>query len=112
MSLPPYKHPFRPGEVLLVYFQRQPAFFVRVEHVYPDVKKGWWRLHFITLTLPIEPVTWILDEDQMRGAEFTMGGHPIHLERIETETKKPAPKKKDKPKTNNKANIISLFGDE
>lgn len=108
MSLPPYKNMFREGEVLLVNFQQQPSFYIRIEKVEPDVKKRWWRLHFITLTTPINPVTWILDDDQMRGAGFTMEGHPIHIERIEN-----IAKKNDLPpeqeNNQNEANIVSLF---
>jgi len=114
MALPPNKEMFRPGEVLLVYFQQQPSFFMRVEKVEADAKKHWWRLHFITLTIPIEPVTWILDDDQMRGEGFTMDGHPIHLERVGSETSNPSAGRTAPPESDSTrdAQIISLFGDD
>ena len=63
---------FTAGEVLLVHFQNTPAFFIRVEDISPDHKKGWWQMSFLTLTIPLKKITWILDEQQIRGADFTM----------------------------------------
>lgn len=67
-------------DLILVYAQGQPLFFARVEKIEPDVKKGWWRLTMLVLQIPVRIVTWILDEEQIRGADFTMGGIPIRLE--------------------------------
>jgi len=104
---------FQSSEVLMVYFQQQPSFFMRVERVDADLKKGWWRLHFITLTIPIEAVTWILDEVQMRDEGFTMDGQPVRLERVGSEihlpSSGPAP---EPPDPSRDAQIISMFGED
>lgn len=67
-------------DLILVYAQGQPLFFARIEKIEPDVKKGWWRINMLVLQIPVRIVTWILDEEQVRGADFTMGGIPIRLE--------------------------------
>lgn len=110
MTTPPYKNMFHEGEVLLVYFQKQPAFFLRVEEIRPDHKKNWWRMQFITLTIPINTITWILDDDQMRGDGFTMSGHSVHIERIASNPEQKDKKSKDESNPSSDANIVSLFG--
>jgi hypothetical protein len=69
-------------DLILVYAQGQPLFFARIEKIESDVKKGWWRVTMLVLQIPVRLVTWILDEAQIRGAEFTMGGIPIKIEII------------------------------
>ena len=34
------------------------------------------------LTIPPQPATWILDREQIDGADFTMGEQPVRLERV------------------------------
>lgn len=70
-------------EIILIYVQEKPAFFARVEKIIPDVKKNWWRVSMIVLQVPVKIVTWIIDGEQIQGAEFTMGGIPIRIEHIE-----------------------------
>jgi hypothetical protein len=56
-----------------------------VEEILPDVKPGWWRIRLLPLgldNLDYKTMVWILDEDQMRGANYTMSGIPMRLERI------------------------------
>ena len=36
----PYGEKFTQGEVVLVHYQNQPAFFARIERLIPDRKKG------------------------------------------------------------------------
>ena len=36
------------------------------------------------LYFPLQVYTWILDESQLEGASFTMGGTPLMLEKIES----------------------------
>ena len=113
----PYKTSFREGEVLLVFFQNEPAFFIRIENILADKKRGWWHVQFITLTLPINEMSWILNNDHIRGGEFTMQDNPVHLERVlgsqstSTNYSKDRPDKpgKEEPKH---GNIISMFEDE
>ena len=110
--MPYYKHMFQPGEVILIYFQETPSLFARVESVSPDVKKNWWRMEFLPLVLPLQPITWILDDDQMHGAGFTMDKNPVRIERVESpltsQEKPPAPKP---PKEKGGGKVVSLFDD-
>ncbi len=69
-------------DVILVYIDNNPTFFARVENISPDVKKGWWRVKLLILQIPLVITTWILDNDQIRGADFTMGGTPVRIEKV------------------------------
>jgi len=79
-----------PGDLALVHVENKPAFFTRIEGVDPDHRRGWWRVKLLVLNLPLKVVTWILDNDQIRGADFTMGGVPVRLERIVAPSEAPA----------------------
>ena len=113
--MPYYSKIFHPGEVVLIFFQDKPSFFARVETVEPDVKKGWWSLTFLSLTIPLQTMTWTLDDDQMHGANFTMNKNPIRIERVET-PEIPAsapPQKEEHPKSEQRrGRVISMFDDE
>lgn len=68
------------GDVVLVHIENKPGFYARMERITPDVKPGWWQVKLLVLTFPLQVYTWILDESQINGAPFTMGGTPIMLE--------------------------------
>ena len=70
------------GDLVLVHIDNKPAFYARIEDVSPDVKPGWWQVKLLVLTLPLQVYTWILDESQVGGAPFTMGGTPVRLEKV------------------------------
>ena len=112
-----YETSFREGEVLLVFFQNEPAFFIRIENILADKKRGWWHVQFITLTLPINEMSWILKDDHIRGGEFTMQNNPVHLERVVGAQSVPLHSANDhsaKPglEEPQHGNIISMFEDE
>lgn len=69
-------------DVILVYIDNNPAFFARIENITPDVRKGWWRVKLLILQIPLMVTTWILDNEQIRGVDFTMGGTPIRIEKV------------------------------
>ncbi|MBC8186213.1 hypothetical protein H8E88_34455 [candidate division KSB1 bacterium] len=71
------------NDIVLVHIENKPSFFARVEKIYPDVKPNWWRVKLLILQVPVVMATWILDNDQVRGAEFTMNGTPIRVEKVE-----------------------------
>ncbi|MGH7491586.1 MAG: hypothetical protein ACREOO_04240 [bacterium] len=71
-----------PQDLVLVHIDHKPAFFARVEDISPDYKRGWWHVKLFVLVLPMKTVTWTIDDDQIRGADFTMGGTPVRLEKI------------------------------
>ena len=79
------------GDVVLIHYQDKPMTYARIEVIEPDVKKDWYQVTLLFLTIPLQTVTWILREAYIRGEPFTMGGQPVRLERVEkqkTELKK------------------------
>jgi hypothetical protein len=70
------------GDLVLVHVDDRPGFFARIEDISPDVKKGWWQVKLLVLTMPLQVYTWTLDTSQVAGASFTMGGTPIQLEKV------------------------------
>jgi len=69
-------------DLVLIHIDDKPAFYGRVEQIIPDSKKGWWRVRFLFLTFPHQMTTWVIDDEQIRGADFTMGGTPIRIEKL------------------------------
>ena len=105
------------NDVVLVYVNEQPAFFARVEKIMKDVKAGWWQVTFLLLQVPLTTFTWILDNEQIRGAEFTMKGTPIHIEKVvapqqvqksETDTEQIDAPDKDEHASGDGARILSF----
>ena len=39
-------------------------------------------MKLLVLTFPLQVFTWILDDSQIEGADFTMGGTPLRLEPV------------------------------
>ena len=76
------QRPVAAAELVLVYVEEKPTFFARVEAVDADRKAGWWQVKLLILNVPLRLVTWVLDNDQIRGNDFTMGGVPVRLERV------------------------------
>jgi hypothetical protein len=70
------------NDVVLIHVDNKPGFYARVEEINPDVKPGWWQVRLLVFTFPLQVFTWILDEFQLEGAAFTMGGTPIRLEPV------------------------------
>ena len=70
------------NDIVLIHVDNKPGFYARVEEIAPDVKPGWWQVKLLVLTFPLQIFTWILDEFQLEGAPFTMGGTPLRLEDI------------------------------
>lgn len=71
-----------PQDLVLVHIDHTPAFFARVEDINPDIKRNWWQVTLFILALPMKIVTWTIDDDQIRGAEFTMGGTSVLIEKV------------------------------
>ncbi len=82
-----------PNDIVLVHIDNKPAFFARVERIDSDYKRNWWHVKFFVLALPMQVITWIIDDEQIRGADFTMGGVPVRVEKVvppvETSAKEP-----------------------
>jgi len=71
-----------PHDIVLVHIDNKPAFFARVERIDPDYKRSWWHVKLFVLALPMQVITWIIDDEQIRGADFTMGGVPVRVEKV------------------------------
>jgi len=71
-----------PGEIILVKIgkEKQDGFYARVNNIITDHKPGWWIVNFSPLIptkdFKLIEVKWILDNQQIRGQEFTMGKEP------------------------------------
>jgi hypothetical protein len=50
------------NDLVLVHLDRQPAFYARLNDVSPDVKRGWYQVELLVLSLPPQTVVWILEE--------------------------------------------------
>lgn len=72
------------NDLVLVHVDNKPGFYARIDDISPDIKRGWWVVKLLVLTFPLQVYTWILDESQIDGASFTMGGTPLMLEKIES----------------------------
>ena len=70
------------GDVVLVHYQDKPAIYARIEEIQPDIKKDWYQVTLLLLTVPAQTVTWILREEYINGAPFTMGGQPMRLDEV------------------------------
>lgn len=70
------------NDLVLVHVDNRPGFFARIDDITPDTKPGWWQVRLLVLTIPLQVYTWILDESQIAGAPFTMGGTPMMLEMV------------------------------
>jgi hypothetical protein len=94
------------NDLVLVHFDRQPAFYARINEINPDVKRGWHQVELMVLTLPSQLVVWILDDHHLNGEEFTMGGRPVQLVLVPA---KPFPEPEThKPSGQGKGKVIKL----
>jgi len=104
------------NDVVVIYFEDNPISFARVEDISPDVKKDWYLIRLLLLKMPLQTVTWILKNDYIEGAEFTMNGNRMRIEKVkapdETDQidQKESPKgKKEKPKPSKPGKVISFI---
>jgi len=70
------------NDLVLVHIDKKPGFYARIEAITPDLKPGWWQVKLLVLTQPLQVFSWILDESQINGAPFSMGGTPVMLEKL------------------------------
>ena len=109
------------GDLVLVTVEDTPAFFARVECIGPDVKSDWYQVTLLVLQVPVVEVTWILKEEYLSGASFTMGGKKVLIELVVAPTKQPSPEQERRvekdveqaPSENaDRGKVISLFDRE
>ncbi len=70
------------NDVVLVYFEDEPFMFARIEDIQPDIKPDWYHVKLLMLKLPLQTVTWILRTAYIDGAEYTMNGKRMRLEKV------------------------------
>ena len=70
------------GDVVLVHLNEQPAGYARLEGIRRHDRPGWYECDLLFLSQPPQPVTWVLEREQIDGVPFTMGGRPVKLERL------------------------------
>ena len=107
------------NDIVLVYFEKEPLFYARIEDINPDVKPGWYSVRIQALTMPTQDISWILREEYIDGAEFTMGGKAMRLEKLEplvpgqAPVENSAPGEKKRPARSGKkpasGKVVSLF---
>lgn len=105
------------SDLVLIHIENKPVFYGRVEEITTDVKPKWWRVKFLFLTIPYQVTTWILDNEQIRGADFTMGGTPMRIEKVVVKElvendKKDLGNSQEKVKPSRKARVLSLSGNK
>lgn len=102
----------REGDVVLIHYQDKPMAYARIEGISPDVKKDWYQVTLLLLTIPAQPVTWILREEYINGASFTMGGQSMRLEKVKKAVPGERPKDNGRPqgpKPTEKASKVIAF---
>ena len=70
------------GDVVLIHFKEEPSFFARIDAIEPDIKKDWFHVTLLILAIPLTTVTWILREEYINGAPFTMEGNPVRIDPV------------------------------
>ena len=70
------------GDIVLIHIKDQPAVYARIELIEPDIKKGWYKVTLLLLSIPQQVITWILRNEYINGASFTMDGNPIRMEEV------------------------------
>lgn len=84
------------NDIVLIYLEDNPLVFARIEDILPDSKPGWYHVELLFLQVPLQVVTWILRDAYIEGAEFTMGGKRLRLEKV---IRPEIPERGDKPVT-------------
>ena len=105
------------NDVVLIYLEDQLLSFARIEEILADSKPDWYHVTLLLLQIPLQVVTWILRDVYIAGAEFTMNGKRMRLEKVvapdEPLSREPSTEneKKDAPqpkKNSGNAKVISL----
>lgn len=99
------------NDLVLVHVDDRPGFYARIEDISPDVKKGWWVVKLLVLSFPLQVYTWILDDSQIAGAAFTMGGTPLMIEKIISPVPREEPVKnmEIEPGESQRPKVVSLL---
>jgi hypothetical protein len=99
-------------DLILIYYEDKPLSFARIEGIEPDHKPNWYHVNLLLLQVPVQTVTWILRDAYIEGAEFTMNGKRMRLEKVKNpEPAAPPqdpPDSERPPRDSGNAKVISL----
>ncbi len=70
------------GDLVLIYQQKQPVLFARIEDILADTKPGWFQVRLLILKIPVAETVWILKEEYINGEPFTMNGLAMRIEEV------------------------------
>jgi hypothetical protein len=70
------------NDIVLIYLEDNPLSFARIEEILADHKPDWYHVKLLLLQIPPHIVTWILKDVYIEGAEFTMNGKRMRLEKV------------------------------
>ena len=105
------------NDLILIYREDEPLSFARIEDISADSKPDWYHVKLLMLQVPPLIVTWILRDIYIEGAEFTMNGKRMRLEKVvvpeesqpgEQKTQNEQKDESDKDGDAGKAKVISL----
>ena len=105
------------NDLVLIYLEDKPLSFARIEDILADSKPDWYHVKLLLLQVPPQIVTWILRDVYIEGAEFTMKGQRMRLEKVvvpdepQPREQKTEDKKGDGPKAGKdtgKGKVINL----
>ena len=105
------------NDIILIYMEDEPLSFARIEDISADSKPDWYHVKMLMLQVPLRIITWILRDIYIEGAEFTMNGKRMRLEKVvvpdepQFDEQSSTNKQEDPPaneKDTGKANVISL----
>ena len=105
------------NDLVLIYLEDEPLSFARIEDISADSKRDWYHVKLLLLQIPLQVVTWILRDVYIEGAEFTMQGKRMRLEKVvipdvpqprEPEAKDEAENEPKQKKDMGNAKVISL----
>jgi hypothetical protein len=102
----------REGDVVLIHYQDQPVVYARIEGINPDIKRDWYQVTLLLLTIPAQSVTWILRDEYIHGTSFTMGGQSMRLEKVKRVPSGGSPQDNGRPqgsKPSEKASKVVAF---
>ncbi len=104
------------NDIVLIYDKGKPFAFARIEDIYPDGRKNWYKVKMLVLKLPLQVTTWTLKEEYIAGEEFTIDGDTIRLELVTSPDEKHLKTNSDSSEENikikKKGNIIYLYNNE
>lgn len=92
----------REGDIVLIHYEDQPSLYARIESIEADIKKEWYQVTLLLLTIPSQVITWILREEYINGAPFTMGGRSMMLKEVKRVPPPPMPEPDDQSVDSNK----------